>query len=88
MKKISYIFDISHRTRSRSTKFEPCRLCSCLFAFFFLLLFAACTETVSDAKQEAEQPHIYPDYIGVTIPVNIAPLCFNMVDEMAFFNLR
>ena len=83
MKKISYIFDISHRTRSRSTKFEPCRLCSCLFAFFFLLLFAACTETVSDAKQEAEQPHIYPDYIGVTIPVNIAPLCFNMVDEMA-----
>ena len=47
----------------------------------YCLLFSACTETVSDAKQEAVQPQIYPDYIGVTIPVNIAPLCFNMADE-------
>ena len=46
-------------------------------------LLAACTETVSDAKQEAAQPDIYPDYIGVTIPVNIAPLNFNMADETA-----
>ena len=50
----------------------------------FLLFFAACTtETVSDAKQEKEQPQIYPDYLGVTIPVNIAPLNFGMVDETA-----
>ncbi|MBR3455178.1 MAG: PD40 domain-containing protein [Bacteroidaceae bacterium] len=49
-----------------------------------LLLCAACTnETVSDARQETGQPDIYPDYIGVTIPVNIAPLCFNMADETA-----
>ena len=47
----------------------------------FLLM--ACTETVSDARQEAAQPRIYPDYTGVTIPVNIAPLCFNMADETA-----
>jgi hypothetical protein len=47
------------------------------------LLLTACTETVSDAKQEAEQPRIYPDYVGVTVPVNIAPLCFNMADETA-----
>ena len=47
----------------------------------FLLM--ACTETVSDAKQEAAQPRIYPDYTGVTVPVNIAPLCFNMADETA-----
>ena len=46
-------------------------------------LLAACTETVSDAKQEAAQPDIFPDYIGVTIPVNIAPLNFNMADETA-----
>ena len=46
-------------------------------------LFAACTETVSDAKQETAQPDIYPDYIGVTIPVNIAPLNFSMTDETA-----
>ena len=42
-----------------------------------------CTETVSDARQEAGQPRIYPDYIGVTIPVNIAPLDFNLADETA-----
>ena len=40
----------------------------------------ACTETVTDAKQEATMPQIYPDYVGVTIPVNIAPLNFSMAD--------
>ena len=48
-----------------------------------LLFLAACTETVSDARQESAQPEIYPDYVGVTIPVNIAPLNFNMADETA-----
>jgi len=52
-----------------------------LFTAVFSLLFAACTETVSDAKQETAQPQIYPDYLGVTIPVNIAPLNFCMADE-------
>ena len=51
------------------------------YLFTFLLFLAACTETVSDAKQEAVQPSIYPDYFGVTIPVNIAPLNFCMDDE-------
>ena len=56
------------------------------FYFFTLLLFiAACTETVSDARQEAAQPRIYPDYLGVTIPVNMAPLNFGMADETALF---
>ena len=55
------------------------------YLFTFLpLFFAACIETVSDAKQEAAQPHIYPDYIGVTIPVNIAPLNFSMADDLTF----
>ena len=52
-----------------------------IFLFSLLLLFSACVESVSDAKQETVQPQIYPDYIGVTIPVNIAPLNFNMIDE-------
>lgn len=55
-----------------------------LYTLLSLLLFVACTtETVSNAKEEAVQPHIYPDYLGVTIPVNIAPLCFCMADEAA-----
>ena len=54
------------------------------YTILSLLLFTACTsETVSDARQEKEQPHIYPDYLGVTIPVNIAPLSFSMADEEA-----
>lgn len=52
--------------------------------FALLLFFSACaTETVSDARQENVQPNIYPDYLGVTIPVNIAPLNFCMADEKA-----
>lgn len=57
-------------------------LASCLLLLASYLV-AACTETVSDAKQETAQPNIYPDYIGVTIPVNIAPLDFCMADEKA-----
>jgi len=53
------------------------------YLFTFLLFLASCTETVSDAKQENGQPQIYPDYVGVTIPVNIAPLNFCMADEVA-----
>ena len=53
-----------------------------LFTLLSVLLLTACsTETVSDAKQEKNQPNIYPDYLGVTIPVNIAPLNFGMADE-------
>lgn len=52
-----------------------------LYIIITLLLFVACNETVNDAKQETACPRIYPDYIGVTIPVNIAPLNFNMADE-------
>lgn len=55
-----------------------------IFSLLAVLSFIACTnETVSNAKLEKNQPHIYPDYLGVTIPVNIAPLCFCMADETA-----
>ena len=54
-----------------------------LYLLAFLLFLVGCTETVSDARQEAAQPRIYPDYLGVTIPVNIAPLNFGMADEQA-----
>ena len=52
-----------------------------LMALLGLLGLMGCTETVSDAKQEDAQPQIYPDYLGVTIPVNIAPLNFSLADE-------
>ena len=46
-------------------------------------ILAACSTTVENAKLESVMPQIYPDYVGVTVPVNIAPLCFNMADESA-----
>ncbi len=46
-------------------------------------MLAACSTAVENAKQEAAQPDIYPDYLGVTVPVNIVPLNFGMVDEQA-----
>ena len=54
-----------------------------LYILMGLIGLMGCSETVENAKQEASLPHIYPDYVGVTIPVNIAPLCFNMADEKA-----
>lgn len=55
-----------------------------LYIFISILLLSACTnEAVKDAKKESAQPEIYPDYLGVTIPVNIAPLNFGMADDGA-----
>ena len=55
-----------------------------LFTLLALVLITSCTmEIVRDAKQEMTQPKIYPDYTGVIIPVNIAPLNFCMADERA-----
>ena len=52
-----------------------------LIGLMGLMGLMGCNETVSDAKQEGGLPQIYPDYVGVTIPVNIAPLNFGMADE-------
>ena len=55
-----------------------------IYTLFALLLISSCTmEPVRDAKRETAQPKIYPDYVDVTIPVNIAPLNFCMADEKA-----
>lgn len=51
-----------------------------LYAAFVALLMASCTESVHDAKVITQQPAIYPDYVGVTIPANIAPLNFTMAE--------
>jgi len=44
-------------------------------------MLAACTARPKDAVKADQQPDIYPDYIGVTIPVGIAPLNFTMSDD-------
>ena len=54
-------------------------LCSLLLG---LCLIAACTSSApKDVTIVGEQPAIYPDYIGVTIPTDIAPLDFAMLND-------
>lgn len=48
---------------------------------YLLLLLTSCSHLPTDVTKVDEQPTIYPDYIGVTIPVDIAPLNFNFADE-------
>ena len=46
-----------------------------------LLFMAACRPSVPETYTDSKQlPKIYPDYVDVTIPVNIAPLTF-LLDE-------
>ena len=40
-----------------------------------------CRQEPTDVQLVKQQPAIYPDYIGVTIPVGIAPLNFDVVGE-------
>ena len=42
---------------------------------------AGCQQRPADAVLLEEQPAIFPDYNGVTVPAGIAPLNFNIVDE-------
>ena len=46
-----------------------------------LLGLVGCRQEPADAVLVKQQPAIYPDYIGVTIPVGIAPLNFNVIGE-------
>jgi hypothetical protein len=41
---------------------------------------SACSSRPNDAILQSRLPHIYPDYAGVTIPVGIAPMNFNIVE--------
>ncbi|MCF2603557.1 PD40 domain-containing protein [Parabacteroides distasonis] len=42
------------------------------------LSLAACTEQPKNARECSDYPAIFPDYVGVTIPYNIAPLNFRL----------
>ena len=44
-------------------------------------LMAGCASTPEHVSKVNQLPDIYPDYIGVTIPADIAPLNFNLADE-------
>ncbi|MBQ5403235.1 MAG: hypothetical protein IIU11_02540, partial [Bacteroidales bacterium] len=43
-----------------------------------MLLIISCKERAKDVVLKDDYPPIYPDYLSVTIPVNIAPMNFNV----------
>lgn len=45
-------------------------------------LFAACADSPQDVTPTGEVPPIFPDYVGVTVPVGIAPLNFNVLGDV------
>lgn len=48
-----------------------------------VLLLTACSDRPENIQKVNTMPRIYPDYIGVTIPAEIAPLNFNAADNKA-----
>lgn len=46
-----------------------------------VLFMAACNQRPSNERQVGAQPRIFPDYVGVTVPADIAPLNFAMADD-------
>ncbi len=52
-------------------------LIGCVSLFFLL----ACSKSIEIVKTNNELPRIFPDYIGVTIPSNIAPLNFRLIED-------
>lgn len=52
-----------------------------IFVTIVLLLLVACKPQPHDEKVSDKQPVIYPDYVGVTVPAEIAPLNFAMADD-------
>ena len=57
----------------------------CKYPLWLLLIAAlclvACTSKPHDVSKTDAIPDIYPDYVGVTVPVGIAPLNFAMTDD-------
>ncbi|MDR1557523.1 MAG: hypothetical protein LBS88_10920 [Tannerellaceae bacterium] len=48
-----------------------------IFSLLLIIpLFVSCTGTVPEGKASSALPGIVPDYAGVVVPPNIAPLCF------------
>ena len=55
--------------------------CKHLLVLVCSFLVVACSQRVEDAAFVDEYPAVYPDYVGVTVPVDIAPLNFAMLSD-------
>ena len=53
------------------------------FAVCCMLMTSCGMEAVKNARTDGNFPKIYPDYVDVTVPAQIAPLNFAMADDAA-----
>lgn len=49
--------------------------------FFLFIILTACTNSLPEGVKVESLPAVFPDYMDVTIPRNIAPLNFKLVDS-------
>lgn len=54
----------------------------CAIIILSIIALASCTTSVNNAVQTDVDVPIYPDYKGVTIPCNIAPINFSVADSI------
>lgn len=52
-----------------------------IFILCLALFVCSCTRSVQNPQKIEESPDIFPDYVGVTIPVDIAPMDFSMSNK-------
>jgi len=52
------------------------------------LYLMACNNPVTSPEKINELPAIYPDYIGVTVPVGIAPMNFNYLGDYECLDVK
>ena len=70
---------------SHQIEFAPSLIGRAGVGLFLVLILASCGQpsVPTEYKQSNQLPKIYPDYVNVTVPVNIAPLTFMLDDPTA-----
>lgn len=54
------------------------------FILFLMVVLCACNEEIKVSKTIPHKPILFPDYSGITIPINIAPLNFSLADSVDY----
>ena len=54
----------------------------------WIMMCAACLAGSKLELQAAELPRLFPDYVGVTVPPNIAPLNFSIQEPGASYRVE
>ena len=71
-----------HITKNLKTYLTMGKINSSISALLLMtLVLLSCNSRPKDVSMADQHPDIYPDYVGVTVPVGLAPLDFTMADD-------